>query len=65
MFKKENLQNSKVPKCDLVRNVSDISLNFALEEKKDNVSEIVFVLETKLSLDFALIETWVTLGSGQ
>ena len=37
----EKRQNSKVPKRDLVRNVRDISLNFAL------------------------IETWVTLGSGQ
>ena len=30
--KREKRQNSKVPKCELVRNVRDISLNLALAE---------------------------------
>ena len=35
--KKEKRQNSKVPKFDLVRNVKDISLNFALRVVPKNL----------------------------
>ena len=44
--KKEKPQNSKVPKFDLVRNVRDITLNFALVPvlKKNKPRNIILTL---------------------